>query len=418
MTQYRITFLHGDMFPWLRACFWVMMASANLHTDEAMLNSGTRRGCDELQSDPLMMLGVVVAAASFVTFILLFVLLIGVFFGLAVPVLGMLPSASAATFAIEVVAVGSFEDVGPLKALAAPLVGLSKDSGAPFPPDSVLWSSFLFLTAVWLSRRARAALVSREKWIPRGVSPGAWELRALGFVAFPLTRSSTQLLLRLDEADSPLAGFLLSTVLLCFLLNQAASTWGFVKEVLQDGRVVRTVLPEVCVGDQSWIFVDKTCDELSSMPINSSQGLTANGTISAWMKTPGWCFAHPLAAVQALNFPEEMVFGPKVQKAHEQQEGSEDELADLLQDQGAEQSFSAAEFGSRTVFHGGPSEIKICHPISVRSKFCYDSSMETVAGPFDSCFESSIFINFVCLTANWQESLLFLGWTAPSPPKR
>ena len=122
------------------------------------------------------------------------------------------------------------------------------------------------LTAAWLSRRAR----SLHQGPRHGLSPGAWELRALEFVAFPLTVSSTQLLLRLDEADSPLAGFLLSIVLLCFLLNQAASTWGFVRDVLRDGPVVRTALPQVCVGDPSVsyassVFVDKICDELSSM---------------------------------------------------------------------------------------------------------------------------------------------------------
>lgn len=339
----------------------------------------------------MMAAGVVLAAASLVTFFLLVLILICTLVGsLEVPVLGMLPSASAAVFAIQVVAmVGSFNNVPlPLQELATPMLLAIP----PLSPDSVLWSSFLLLTAVWLSRRAR----SLHQGPGHGLSPGAWELRALGFVAFPLTVSSTQLLLRLDEADSPLAGFLLSIVLLCFLLNQAASTWGFVRDVLRDGRVVRTALPQVCVGDPSVsyvssVFVDKICDELSSMPMNSSQGRISSGTISQWMKTPSWCFSHPLAVVEALDFPEEMISGSKdsprkhgnVQR-EELADHSEDELADLLRDQEndeAEQSSSAsnlAELGD--VFHGGPSQVKICHPISVRSKSCYDVSKETVAG--------------------------------------
>ena len=332
--------------------------------------------------------GVVLAAASFVTFFLLLLILICTLVGsLAVPVLGMLPSASAAVFAVQVVAmVGSFNKVPPLQELATPML-LAIPT---LSPDSVLWSSFLLLTAVWLSRRARSLQ-------GHGLSPGAWELRALGFVAFPLTVSSTQLLLRLDEADSPLAGFLLSIVLLCFLLNQAASTWGFVRDVLRDGRVVRTALPQVCVGDPSVsyvssVFVDKICDELSSMPMNSSQGRTSSGTISQWMKTPSWCFSHPLAVVEALDFPEEMISGskdswPRKHGNVQQIEGSEDELADLLRDQdcdGAEQSSSASNPAALgDVFHGGPSQVKACHPISVRSKSCYDVSKETVAGPWD-----------------------------------
>ncbi len=341
----------------------------------------------------LMILGVILAVASFVTISLLILLLIcAVLADLAVPLLALLPSASAAIFAVQIVATAaSFEGVPlSLKTVATPLL-----LAVPITlrPDSVILLSFLLLTAVWLARRSRCASINinsrrqieemgmKVNKVPHGLCPGAWELRALGFFAFPLTLSSTQLLLRLDEADSPLAGFLLSIVLLSFLLNQAASTWVFVRKVLRDGRVVQTALPH-CSGHVSSVFIDKTCDELGSMPMTS--GSSACRSISEWMKTPSWCFSHPVAEVEEVYFPEEVV-GP-LQKDIWDLEGSEDEqtqlLATDLPHQRAEQSFLASsnqsQFGD--IFHGGPSPVKVCHPISVRSKRCYGGSQETVAG--------------------------------------
>eukprot|EP00438_Fugacium_kawagutii_P009553 Skav227894 [mRNA] locus=scaffold1951:153110:158045:- [translate_table: standard] len=308
--------------------------------------------------DSLMIaLGVILAVTSLITMGLA-LLLIGISLaGLTVPLTGMLPASSAAVFAVQVlVMLGSSEHVPlPLKELATPLA-------VPLSPDSVLWASFLLLTAVWLLRRCRGPG-------PHGLSPGSWELRALGFVAFPLTVSSTQLLLRLDEADSPLAGFLLSTVLLCFLLNQAASTWGFVHKVLQDGRVVQTNMPDGCVGGRvSTVFVDKTCDELGSMPVNSSQGLSRS-PISEWLKTPSWCFSDPLAVVEEVIFFEDMLVQQQfigsararadLRASHsdlEQQEASADELADLLSRDQAEADAPTLAFD-----HSDPSN-QLSHP--------------------------------------------------------
>ena len=337
----------------------------------------------------LMFLGVILAVASFLTISLLILLLIcAVLADLAVPLLALLPSASAAIFAVQILATAaSFEDVPlSLKTVATPLL-----LAVPITlrPDSVILLSFVLLTAVWLARRSRSASInanSRRQMeemgmkvnkVPHGLCPGAWELRALGFFAFPLTLASTQLLLRLDEADSPLAGFLLSIVLLSFLFNQAASTWVFVRKVLRDGRVVQTALPHYS-GHVSSVFIDKTCDELGSMPMTS--GSSACRSISEWMKTPSWCFSHPVAEVEEVYFPDEAV-GPQKDL---DLEGSEEEQTQLLATdlpQGAEQSLLASnqsQFGD--IFHGGPSPVKVCHPISVRSKRCYGGSQETVAG--------------------------------------
>ena len=384
----------------------------------------------------LMFLGVILAVASFVTISLLILLLICAVLGdLAVPLLALLPSASAAIFAVQILATAaSFEDVPlSLKTVATPLL-----LAVPITlrPDSVILLSFVLLTAVWLARRSRCASInanSRRQMeemgmkvnkVPHGLCPGAWELRALGFFAFPLTLASTQLLLRLDEADSPLAGFLLSIVLLSFLLNQAASTWVFVRKVLRDGRVVQTALPHYS-GHVSSVFIDKTCDELGSMPMTS--GSSACRSISEWMKTPSWCFSHPVAEVEEVYFPDEVV-GPQKDL---DLEGSEEEQTQLLATdlpQGAEQSFLASnqsQFGD--IFHDGPSPVKVCHPISVRSKRCYGGSQETVAGQFfcgvkafgSSIAPSPIFSSFVIgFLLFSQELLVFHGWTARSHPKR
>ena len=384
----------------------------------------------------LMFLGVILAVASFLTISLLILLLIcAVLADLAVPLLALLPSASAAIFAVQILATAaSFEDVPlSLKTVATPLL-----LAVPITlrPDSVILLSFVLLTAVWLARRSRSASInanSRRQMeemgmkvnkVPHGLCPGAWELRALGFFAFPLTLASTQLLLRLDEADSPLAGFLLSIVLLSFLLNQAASTWVFVRKVLRDGRVVQTALPHYS-GHVSSVFIDKTCDELGSMPMTS--GSSACRSISEWMKTPSWCFSHPVAEVEEVYFPDEAV-GPQKDL---DLEGSEEEQTQLLATdlpQGAEQSLLASnqsQFGD--IFHGGPSPVKVCHPISVRSKRCYGGSQETVAGQSfcglkafgSSIAPSPIFSSFVIgFLLFSQELLVFHGWTARSHPKR
>ena len=173
----------------------------------------------------LVVLGAVLAGACIFSGVILGFLLLSSVAGLAVPLLGALPSTSAAVFAMQVLAVGS---TSPLNDLAVPLRWMAPQ------PDSMLVGCILLLAFVWLARRAALRLhrkqLDQSSAEPHGLSPGSWELRALGLVAFPLAAASTQLAASLDQADSALAGLVVSTVILCFLTNQAVLAFRFLHQ--------------------------------------------------------------------------------------------------------------------------------------------------------------------------------------------
>ena len=184
----------------------------------------------------LAVLGAVLAGACIFSGVILSFLLLSAVAGLAVPLMGALPSTSAAVFAMQVLAAGS---ASPLNDLAVPLHWMAPQ------PDSMLVGCILLLAFVWLARRTavrlhRKQLDQSSAQVPHGLSPGSWELRALGLVAFPLAAASTQLAASLDRADSALAGLVVSTVILCFLTNQAVLAFRFLHQAGKSIRVRKT----------------------------------------------------------------------------------------------------------------------------------------------------------------------------------
>ncbi|CAJ1383934.1 unnamed protein product [Effrenium voratum] len=341
--------------------------------------------------------GTILAATTLCAGFVVILVLVCAVAGLAVPLLAMLPSASAAVLAIQaivLVEISEFIPV-PLKALSAPLK-LPRS-------DSVLACSILLLAAVWLARRARVYLLrkslrqSSEFCCPHGLSRGTWELRALGFLAFPLTASSTQILLNLDRADSPLAGFLFSTVLLCFLVNQAASALLFVRDVLRDGCVIRAALPKNAGGGE--VFIDRLCDELRAIPSRawpSQPGQFGQSGAENWLATSTWCFSHSVARVMEVELAEEDLTCRNEQLSPYQamSDCCEDDLqgkpllrGEVVEDsceldaspEAASEAFALPE-APAFLFRGGVSAVKLSHPATVSITQCYGVQGKSLAG--------------------------------------
>ncbi|CAE7320810.1 unnamed protein product [Symbiodinium sp. KB8] len=335
----------------------------------------------------LVVLGAVLAGACIFSGVILGFLLLSSVAGLAVPLLGALPSTSAAVFAMQVLAVGS---TSPLNDLAVPLRWMAPQ------PDSMLVGCILLLAFVWLARRAALRLhrkqLDQSSAEPHGLSPGSWELRALGLVAFPLAAASTQLAASLDQADSALAGLVVSTVILCFLTNQAVLAFRFLHQVLEEGSVTRTPLP----AGAGQVFIDKRCDELRALPLGASPG----EAMSEWLGTSGWWVAPSVALIEETEWTDEAMETFRERMAHSSLEVPEDNtrqrapdsLDDELQDQPLLEAKSegADSTGDGTpstlpepqvLFRGGASAVKECHPLTVKSTVCFDGpTREACAG--------------------------------------
>ncbi|CAE7665212.1 unnamed protein product [Symbiodinium sp. CCMP2456] len=335
----------------------------------------------------LVVLGAILAGACIFSGVILGFLLLSSVAGLAVPLLGALPSTSAAVFAMQVLAVGS---TSPLNDLAVPLRWMAPQ------PDSMLVGCILLLAFVWLARRAALRLhrkqLDQSSAQPHGLSPGSWELRALGLVAFPLAAASTQLAASLDQADSALAGLVVSTVILCFLTNQAVLAFRFLHQVLEEGSVTRTPLP----AGPGQVFIDKRCDELRALPLGASPG----EAMSEWLGTSGWWVAPSVALIEETEWTDEAMESFRERMAHSSLEVAEDSirqrapdsLDDELQDQPLLEAKSegADSTGDGTpstlpepqvLFRGGASAVKECHPLTVKSRVCFDGpAREACAG--------------------------------------
>merc|ERR1719161_1688170 len=118
-------------------------------------------------------------------------------FGAAMPLSAFFPAASAALFALQFLALAG-EMPGSSAALASlsqPLVWL-----APVVPEDWLLFCMSVLGVAALGRLVAVILHNSahgsEKALPHGLSPGAWELRVLGLLVFPLSVASSSALFR------------------------------------------------------------------------------------------------------------------------------------------------------------------------------------------------------------------------------
>ena len=280
------------------------LPSASLSSSVNDFEAAARQDVDAHEGRHLVLLGAVLAATCIFSGVILGFLLLASVAGLAMPLMGALPSTSAALFAMQVLAAVGFAEAPPaLKDLGVPLGWMAPR------PDSVLVGCILVLAFVWLARRTAVRLHRKNlgprgvAQLPHGLSPGSWELRALGLVAFPLAAASTQLVASLDQADSAVAGLVVSSVILCFLANQAALAFCFVRRVLDEGTVKRTLLPELGRGSGGHeVFIDKLCDELRALPLSASPPGQA---MSDWLGTSGWCVAPPVALIEETEWSDE-----------------------------------------------------------------------------------------------------------------
>ena len=268
----------------------------------------------------LVILGAVLAAACVFSGVILGFLILASVAGLAMPLMGALPSTSAAFFAMEVLAaMGSTSIPISLQDLIIPL-------GWMYPaPDSMLVSCILVLALVWLARRTAVRLHRKHlgtncvAQMPHGLSPGSWELRALGLLAFPLASASAQLVINLDQADSAVAGLVVSIVILCFLANQAALAFCFVQRVLEEGEVLRTAMPNSSCQE---IFIDKISDEIRALPLSSSP--PGQALMSQWLATAGWYVAPSVALIEETEWSDEAHATFRERMAHSSPDASDE----------------------------------------------------------------------------------------------
>ncbi|CAE8735790.1 unnamed protein product [Polarella glacialis] len=246
---------------------------------------------------PLVAVGLALAATAFSSFLVLGLALLSATLGLPVPLLAVLPSASAALFALQLLAFSGSKAGAPphLADLARPLARVLAPRA-----DNVISLCVLGLTAVWLARRG-AAFRHRQamgdtgdvcdRELPHSLTAGAWEFRALGIMAFPLATASAELLLNLGQADSAAAGSFVAVVSLSLLVHQA-----FLATIFVSAK-----LPAPAGGGE--VLVDRVCNELRALPTSPPRPGFAASLFSDWLASPGWCVAPAVAAVQEYEFP-------------------------------------------------------------------------------------------------------------------
>ncbi|CAE8701920.1 unnamed protein product [Polarella glacialis] len=354
---------------------------------------------------PLVAVGLALAATAFSSFLVLGLALLSATLGLPVPLLAVLPSASAALFALQLLAFSGSKAGAPphLADLARPLARVLAPRA-----DNVISLCVLGLTAVWLARRGAAFRHRRamgdtgdvcDRELPHSLTAGAWEFRALGIMAFPLATASAELLLNLGQADSAAAGSFVAVVSLSLLVHQA-----FLATIFVSAK-----LPAPAGGGE--VLVDRVCNELRALPTSPPRPGFAAGLFSDWLASPGWCVAPAVAAVQEYEFPspdeaeasERSLNSRRWEEALPAAPADEDDLQGrpLLNqameeeavdgDMDAEDAERGVQVGGSSsssstglvpeLFWGSPSAVKLRHPLTVTTVLAYEvQARDLVAG--------------------------------------
>eukprot|EP00931_Biecheleriopsis_adriatica_P026434 TRINITY_DN16091_c0_g1_i1.p1 TRINITY_DN16091_c0_g1~~TRINITY_DN16091_c0_g1_i1.p1 ORF type:complete len:1067 (+),score=221.93 TRINITY_DN16091_c0_g1_i1:79-3279(+) len=125
--------------------------------------------------------------------------------------------------------------------------------------------------------------------MPHHLSFGSWQLRWLSFLALPLSYGSTSLLMAAWQGSlHDIVFALLGATVLVTLL---ALAWGVLWQLgqwFQDSHVI-------CVQqkDGSLQFLDRVCDQISSMPLPHG----TSRLLGSWCESPSWNFAPIVASI-------------------------------------------------------------------------------------------------------------------------
>mmetsp|Transcript_30597 Transcript_30597/g.88680 ORF Transcript_30597/g.88680 Transcript_30597/m.88680 type:complete len:1068 (+) Transcript_30597:83-3286(+) len=256
-------------------------------------------------------LGIGLSAGAFVTFGIA-----GLFFAvsyLLLPgiVIAQLPSLSCAVLALQFFALFGFQQFSPQ------MQDLSQHSGWILlqvkAPDEMLRFSFFFICAVMvLHAFAVLGFVGSNgkgsaAQLPHGLLFGAWELRALPFVAFPIAASASGLATRnwfgvdvwdhdVDLEPSTIMAVLYGMIPLMMLIG---AFWVGVRvyTVFSD-----EVVAAIETRSGSIFFVDRICDQIRGMPLTPA--------LYCWSSTLGWAFAPPISTIQELSLSGSQRYGP------------------------------------------------------------------------------------------------------------
>mmetsp|Transcript_63361 Transcript_63361/g.137157 ORF Transcript_63361/g.137157 Transcript_63361/m.137157 type:complete len:1170 (-) Transcript_63361:50-3559(-) len=224
--------------------------------------------------------------------------------GLPVPVAALSPVVSALALAVQFCAILGGSDYVPphFRSLFEPLAWV-----VPHAPGAALAWSLEVLAAV-LAAHAVAVVgflllngKGSAQALPHGLLFGAWELRALGFVALPLAYASSTLvyegLVNADGSVPEAAWDLLRGVpALVGLPIVAGYAARRISRWFADEDVVKVEVP--VAGTDRWVFIDRICDQLLAMPVAPG----GCSLLSDWPASLGWRFAPTVALVEELEY--------------------------------------------------------------------------------------------------------------------
>lgn len=234
--------------------------------------------------------------------------LLAVALGFPAPALAAQPALQAAVTALQFLALTGLRKHAPqyLNNLCRPLAWLmpADPSYATFYPLACLVIVLVVHGLVVLRYLVKNGSGSAAS-LPHGLLFGAWELRALSWIALPLAAASWTLVaqgtawLGEDAASSnSFLGRALNVSGGSFLLLGLLGAAGLVSTRLitlfGDGRVLQVSLPD----DGGLIFVDRVCDQLRTMPISPGQ----SRLFGRWPASPSWCFSVPVTKIHELEY--------------------------------------------------------------------------------------------------------------------
>jgi hypothetical protein len=249
-----------------------------------------------------------VSMMSLLSLIIVQIVAAAAMIGLPVPLLAILPAASATVFSLQVVKIAGRAET---YKVTTPLTDICRFFGWVLPTSSsnMLIASLAALILVALLRlvalqrqRAENARASQGhlslQSSPHGLTSGAWELRAFGLVVFPLSTTATELIVGEQANYVPVLGPAFGIIVLFCLGHIILNALKFVTDVIEDRDVVRARLPRTAGGGE--VFVDRVCDQLRALP-SRPPNPGCSSLFRDWLTTPGWSVAPIVALVHKIE---------------------------------------------------------------------------------------------------------------------
>lgn len=136
-------------------------------------------------------------------------------------------------------------------------------------------------------------------YMPYSLLLGSWELRAVPFVALPLSAAGTALVINhfyfftAEATHSSQGAAFVGVLIVVALLTISVYILFRVYSDVADERVIRVELPVT----RDVIFTDRVGDQLRSMPMSASEMFG----LDSWTTKPGFMCAPPIAAMREMH---------------------------------------------------------------------------------------------------------------------